>query len=62
MFALSVSFGTWNVSVAKPPAVAVDGRGDVYLAGNYLNTFDGQPNLGNIDFYVMKFSAAGLKY
>jgi len=49
-------------SGAAASAVAVDGRGDVYLAGGCLNNFDGQNVLGGGDIFVMKFSPAGVKY
>jgi hypothetical protein len=41
--------------------VAVDSRGDVYLAGISLNTFDGNPPLGSSDIFLSKYSAAGVK-
>ena len=43
-------------------AVAVDPRGDVFVAGQSLNSVDGQPGLGGGDIFVMKFSADGVKY
>jgi hypothetical protein len=43
-------------------ALAVDPRGDVFVAGQSLNSVDGQPGLGGGDIFVMKFSADGVKY
>ena len=43
-------------------AVAVDPRGDVFIAGPCNNSVDGQPALGIVDIFVMKFSADGVKY
>ena len=43
-------------------AVAVDPRGDVFIAGPSNNALDGQPALGIVDIFVMKFSTDGVKY
>lgn len=43
-------------------AIAVDPRGDVFIAGPSNKSVDGQPALGGADIFVSKFSADGVKY
>lgn len=55
-----VSQAPMNTNYAS--AVAVDPRGDVFIAGPCNKSVDGQPALGGADIFVMKVSADGVKY
>jgi hypothetical protein len=50
-------------SAERASAVAVDPRGDVFIAGVCYGALDGQPGIGGDgDVFVMKFSTDGTKY
>ena len=51
-------FGATNALLAAH-GVAVDSGGRVYVTGQTWDSFDGQPEIGNGDFYVKVFDAAG---
>ena len=46
-------------STSQAAAVAVDGQGAIYVAGNTAAGFDDQQAIGNGDFFLSKFNAAG---
>ncbi|MBI3811521.1 MAG: SBBP repeat-containing protein [Nitrospirae bacterium] len=45
----------------NPSAVAVDGRGNIYIAGFTDGDLDGNTNAGGNDLFLVKYNAAGKK-